>query len=819
MTPEPNTQRSGTPLPPTPALDRLIERVRARLARLVVLHGLGTALLVTSAWLALAFLADWLLHLPAPLRVFNLLVLVVLPIVVIVRSLIAPLRARPNRADTAVLVERAHPGHAELLVSAVELRESAAPSGDRVHVERVLADADRVAASLDAAPVLDARAPRRRAGFGLVAAGALVAIALWNVGAVSIFLARIAGGSTPWPQRTHLAIEIPLNAAGENPNPIAVDEDVVVRVARGSDVPVLVRAEGEVPDEVVLHFEGGHRSVLGSAGGPVFRTLLRSVQENMTFHATGGDDQDDAPRIQLVVLQPPDVLRVAVAIRPPAYSGLPARVEMDPDVEVLAGSELSVHVVTTPADVSGRVRFFPEDRVVELAPAPFPKADGEAGRSGSAPAAQSGEQGFAIAWTADRSVRYRFEIVDAQGLANPEPGLFGITVVEDRAPEVEVLSPGRGDFDTVADGLLPLRVRAYDDFALARVAYEVTPPGVEAGTGVLRDLEWRELTPAERAATESERGSNTRASALARARLAVRDLALAPTDPVADVDPDATTDPAGSETATPRAVASIEGQQFQLVVHAFDAAEPAAHEGRSPPLRIRVVAPEEFLRRVQDRLARAQGQAAALLELQREKRRLVLDMLAALSSDAPGDENSQSELNQSLTGERRVQGDARSLSRELASSAESVLYSRLDERAGAALEILDKALSESLARGFDPEPWRELFRATRGGELAGTGLTAKLIDIAALALEISEDHSTSAVDALTHAVDATDLAVVRTHLANAEKSQALVVERLERLLERLAEWDNFQSVLGLTRDILNGQKSLSERTRQNVKEK
>ncbi len=839
MTPEPNTDRSGAPLPPTPALDRLIERVRARLARLVVLHGLGTVLLVTSGWLAFAFLADWLLHLPAPLRVFNLLVLIVLPIVVIVRSLIAPLRARPDRADTAVLVERAHPGHAELLVSAVELRDSSAPSGDPALVERVLNDADRVAASLDAAPILDARAPRRRAGLGLVAAGALAAIALWNVGAVGIFLARIAGGATPWPQRTHLAIEIPLNgAAAEAPNPTAIDADVVVRVARGSDVPVLVRAEGETPDEVVLHFDGGHRSVLGSAGGPMFRTLLRSVQEDMTFHATGGDDQDDAPRVRLVVLQPPDVLSVAVAIRPPPYSGLPARVEMDPDVEVLAGSELSVHVLTTPADVVGRVRFFPEDRVVDLAPAPFPHADGEPGQAGFVVNGEPGQAGFAVAWTADRSVRYRFEIVDGQGLSNPDPGLFGITVVEDRAPEVEVLSPGRGDFDTVADGLLPLRVRAYDDFALARIAYEVTPPGVEAGTGVLRDLAWRALTPAERAETDLERGRTAgavtpaRASALARACFAVRDLALAPADSNAadsnaasapttesSAESSAATDLPGSDSSTPRPAASMEGQQFQLVVHAFDAAEPAAHEGRSPPLRIRVVAPEEFLRRVQDRLARAQGQAAALLELQREKRRLVLDMLAALSSDAPGDEDAQSELNQSLTGERRVQGDARSLARELASSAESVLYSRLDERAGAALEILDKALSESLARGFDPAPWRELFRATRGGELAGTGLTAKLIDIAALALEISEDHSTSAVDALTRAADATDLAVVRTYLTNAEKSQALVLERLERLLERLAEWDNFQSVLGLTRDILNGQKSLSERTRQNAKEK
>ncbi len=810
MSTDPNPRQTGAPLPPTPALDRLIERVRARLGRLVFLHGVGTTAAVAAGWFAFAFLADWLLHLPAPVRIFHLLVLVALPAFVAVRWLVRPLRARPDATGTAVLIERAHPGHAELLVSAVELRAARDPSGDREHVERVLTDADRIAAMLDAGPVLDAREPRRRALIGAASVAAVVLLLAWNSAAASTFVARMAGGATPWPQRTHLAIEIPMTSAGATAEPGAIadrDGEIVVRVARGADVPILVRAEGEVPDEVVLHFEGGHRSVLGSAGGPVFRTLLRSVQEDVSFYATGGDDQDDAPRARLVVLQPPDVTRIAVSIQPPAYSGLPARVESDPDVEVLAGSELVVHVVTAPADVVGKARLLPEDRVIDLVPAAFPRTGEEAE-----------VQGQAFALTAERSVRYRFEIVDSQGLSNPDPGLFGITVVEDRAPEVEVLSPGRGDFDTVAGGLLPLRVRAQDDFALARIGYEITAPGIEAGNGVLRELEWRALTPEERAAAEPERGPTARAAGIARARLAVRDLAVPPANapgatPVSPpVDPAAPTDAA---TVAP----SIEGQQFQLVVRALDAAEPKAHEGRSTPLRVRVVAPEEFLRRIQDRLARAQSQTAALLELQRTKRRLTLEMLTALTSDAPGADETQSDLALMLTGERRVQGDARSLSRELSGAAEAVLYARIDERAGAALEVLDAALSQSVTRGFDPEPWRELARAARGGELAGSGLTAKLIDIAALALEISEDLSTNAVAELTRAQDATALEKVREHLAAAEKSQAAVVERLERLLERLAEWDNFQSVLGLTRDILNGQKSLSERTRQNAKEK
>lgn len=795
--------RRDAPLPATPALDHLIERVRARMTRLVVLHGVGTVVAAWSVWLAFAFLADWFLHLPAPVRIFHLLVLVALPSYLFVRELVRPLRARPDRAGIAVLLERAHPGQAELLVSAVELRDSADPSGDREHIERVLVDADRAAGKLDPTPALSARRPNRRAALGFLAAAGVAVLLFANGSAASIFGARMVGGSTPWPQRTHLVVEIPLALVGHPAEPAAQSGELVVRVARGSDVPVIVRAEGEVPEEVVLHFEGGHRSVLGASGGAIFRTVLRSVQEDLSFQATGGDDQDDEPRVRLIVLQPPDVTGVAVTIRPPAYAGLPERTEFDRDVEVLAGSELVVHVLTAPADVTGKVRLLPEDRVIDLAPAPYPAAADAAQSAAQSAAQQEAQQeaqragGQSFRLRAERSVRYRFELVDSQGLTNPDPGLFAVTVVEDRAPEVELLSPARGDFDTVAGGLLPLRARAQDDFAVARMSYEIAAPGSEPGAGTSKDLEWRLLTPEERNAAQNERAPVAGSTAIARARLAVRDLAATDT--------------------------ALEGQQFQLVVRALDAAEPVAHEGRSGPLRVRIVAPEEFLRRIQDRLARAQGQTAALLELQREKRRLTLDLLAALTSDAPGTDTTQGDVSAALTGERRVQGDARSLARELSAAAEAVLYAQIDERAGAALEILDAAqaasLSTSASRGFDPEPWRELARAARSGDVAGPGLAGKLVEIAALALEISEDLATAAVDELARAEDATDLTKVQPHLVAAEKQQELVAERLERLLERLAEWDNFQSVLGLTRDILNGQKGLSERTRQAAKEK
>jgi len=147
-----------------------------------------------------------------------------------------------------------------------------------------------------------------------------------------------------------------------------------------------------------------------------------------------------------------------------------------------------------------------------------------------------------------------------------------------------------------------------------------------------------------------------------------------------------------------------------------------------------------------------------------------------------------------------------------------VLYARVDDRAARALDLFDARQAESLARGFDPAPWRELAQASKSESIAGSGLAGKLVDIVGLALEVSEDCAANAEGALARAQSATEIARVHEAVRDAAIEEKRAVEKLEALLEKLAEWDNFQSVLGLARDILNGQRTLSERTRQTASE-
>lgn len=758
---------SGT----TPSLDRLLERLARRIRIHTLQHGTGRVLAGGAAWLALAFLLDRWLHLPGGVRVLHLAVLAALPAVLLWRELLRPLRRLPDRAGLALLVERAHPELHELLVSAVQLEERGQASRplEAELVRRVVADAEARAAQLELGGVLDARGPRRDLAIGTglgLAAGLLLAL---DPAGASIFLQRLAGGGPEWPRRTDLSIEIPI--AGGRARVEQGEELIRVLCARGSDVPVVVRAEGHVPEEVTLHFGGGRREVLAAARSGVFRTLLRSVQEDLEFHVTGGDDRDRIPLVRLTVLQPPDVAALAVTVEPPDYTGLAARLERDRDVEVLAGSRVRVAMRPDPADARGLVRILPEDRELELLPTPWPALEGEA----------AGLPALGFELTANESLRYRFELLDSSGLPNPDPGLFAIHVQADRPPEVDLLAPARGEVEAVVGGALPLRVRAFDDFGIARLEWSVETGG-EPVRGPFR------LDSVALGEVAAERG--LRHGEFAARTVEVRELA-------GGADP-------------------IEGQLFTLEVRALDARLPEPQSGRAPEVRIRIVSADELLRRVQDRLSRARMQTHQLVELQRERNARTLELLASLEGDQLSDAAGPSEIGVVLTGQRRVQGDARSLARDLAMVTETVLYARIDERALPLLRELERGAAGLTDRGFHPELWAAL--AARVPGTVGSGLAEKLVAATGLAVAAGEEPAARAVDLLREAQDAKDLAALRRLLAAAEEEQRAALAQLEALLQRLAEWDNFQSVLSLTRDILNRQRNLLERTKRFAKE-
>lgn len=753
----------------TPALEALLMRLRRRLVGSVWLHGVGTVLLALSLWALVAFALDYWLRVPGPMRVLAGAAFLALAGSFLWRDLLRPQRRLPGRAGLAVLVERRHTDLKELLISAAELQGTA--QGGEVSqdlVASVLSQAEARAGELDLSGVLDEAAPRKRFAAGGLAAGGVALAALLSPELARIFVSHLLGGSTPWPQRTYLAVEIPLRDAASRVE--ETDELLRVRVARGTDVPVVVHAEGVVPSEVLLRFDDGRDRSLSPSGGKTFRTLLRAPQESLAFRATGGDDEDGLPRIEIEVLQPPDVEGVAVVIEPPPWTGLAPSVAFNRDVEVVAGSALRVHVLPAPRTATGKVRLLPDDVAQELVPAPFPLDQDDV----IAP-----EMGLAFELTASASIGFRFELADETGLSNPDPGLFRITVVEDRPPELRVVAPARSEYDTVLGAAIPVRARAEDDFGLTAMSFEIMPvdAGADAKPALASAFEPVVLPP--------ERG---RIPWLGAARLEVDALA-----------------PAGGELSV--------DQRFDLVVRASDNHAPEPGVGSSAPVRIRIITADELLRRMQDRLARARLDASRLAELQREKQTRVLELVDAVAPGGALEDGDDLALHTALLGQKRAQADAATLTRDLASVGQDMLYSRLDDKAGGLLSFLDARLAETSDAAFHPEVWQALTGAFERGELGTAGFTGNLVKLVDLSLAVSAESAQAAAEELDRAQKATSDEVVRAALEAAHGHQTEAIRRIDVLLESLAEWDNFQNVLTLTRDILNRQKALRDRTR------
>ncbi len=764
--------RNDKTLRRTPALERLLERLARRLTGQIWLFGMGTLAAASAAWIAFAFFADYTLRVPQGVRILHSLVALAVPAFMAWRYLIRPLGKRPDTAQTAVLFERARPGSNDLFVSAVQLQLSGEQGAAASLIADVLENADRQAALARIDGVLDLRRARWRAALGGSSLAVLGALGLMYPELARTFALRMVDPSVHWPQRTHLTLEIPLPP--EKAASVERDGMVRVRVARGSDVPILVRVAGAAPDEIMLDVSGSGTLALQASSDGTFRTVLRSLQQGVELRASGGDDDGREARASIEVLSPPDLTGLALKIEPPLYSGRAPSVEFDRDVEVLAGSKLTVSILTEPADAKARARVLPADRIEELSSLPFParETDGPelAGR------------GFEL--IAQESLRLRFELEDKNGLTNPDPGLFAVRVLADEKPQVSVYAPTRVEVDTLLGGWIALRARASDDFGIAelswtsRAASDETPPAARA-------LAWRVLSPAEREADETRP-----VIAIGGMRLEVAKL--------------------GNE-----AQPVVEGAQYTLEVQAVDNRPEGglAALSHSPQVQVRVLSAEEFLRRTQDRLARVRLSVGELETLARDKGRRASELVASLESDAPESGVGASDLAALYSGARRVEGEAGAIARELCSIAESVLYARIDSEADGALTALDEALAKApRSAAFPLEAWRAFGDQSAAGWGHAT-LAGQLSGLVDLALKIDVDDARPAAKAAERAAQASDIGVVHEALGEHRRLDREMDQHIQALLARLAEWDNFQSILSLTKDILNRQKALRERAK------
>jgi hypothetical protein len=426
--------------------------LRGSFRRLYALDGLSRLLLAVGGFVGLTFLADWSFGLPLPVRLVLLAAGVAGLLWIGFRRLVVPLGTTISDDDLAVLVERTYPELNDRLISAIQLSRRAGPDASPELVEALIRDAEKASGEIDFRRVVVGRNVGRIAGWAaaliLMAGAGAAAFPLY----ASIYVKRLFGGETKWPQRTLLTVL-------DFPDGRRV-------VARGEDLTIAVKYDGKRPARLPLleyAFGSGEssRERMAVLGSDRYQYTFTRVTGPFTFTVSGGDDETAPHRVEVVTSPALETVRLffeypAYMRRPPTPADQPEPVgnlvlPLHTAVRVEAVANEDLESVVLALGVQGKQRRTP----ALLAPGP----DGR-------------PRAFTGRFTVDEPIsEYAFELKARNGLANRDPIRFAIKGVEDRSPEITVKEP-LGD-EVVTDVCArPLEIEVRDDHGLARIALE-----------------------------------------------------------------------------------------------------------------------------------------------------------------------------------------------------------------------------------------------------------------------------------------------------------------------------------------------------------
>lgn len=217
------------------------------------------------------------------------------------------------------------------------------------------------------------------------------------------------------------------------------------------------------------------------------------------------------------------------------------------------------------------------------------------------------------------------------------------------------------------------------------------------------------------------------------------------------------------------------GDVLEYYITAVDNRDETAgggQPGRSSPLRVKIITDVEFELRLRDDIANLEGRVRQISVEQTE----MLDRTAAASDRA----------------------------------AQSTTISPADRTSVDSLGAQQARLSRrvaDLARRF-----RELGENLERNRPGDRDAAAQLAAVAAALQHISADAMTEAGRALNEAREQSAPDEMHDRLESAERSEENVLAQLRTMLGALSRWGNFQSLVTKTRDLLDRQQGLRQRT-------
>lgn len=392
---------------------------RRSLRRRILLNMLSHLALLIGLPLA-AFLLDYHLDLPVPVRAVLILGLLVVWGRHFSLRLLAAFRHRPDRQQLARSIERHQPGLNGILLTAVQLSESGNPAAEYVSpilIDQVRKQAGGAVKDVDLTGLYSKRPFVRPASLlgVLVLVWGMVGILRSDV--LPVWGARLLMQDMPWPKSVVITLEKPASSP--------------VMLAEGDDLMVQVKLErGDVRKvELVCSWPSGTqtRKVMTRWGGDMFRHTLPNLTRPFSFHAEGGDGRTIPVEVAISVR--PRVERIEAEVQYPEYTGKGNDISRDGTIKALIGSRVSYRAWIQPPVDAAACRIYGsgeenpyEDQTLTIA--------------------EDADMSLVTGtFTVTRSGYYTFALTGREGFENRNAARFRIRAMQDAVPRVQITEP------------------------------------------------------------------------------------------------------------------------------------------------------------------------------------------------------------------------------------------------------------------------------------------------------------------------------------------------------------------------------------------
>ncbi|MEX0725565.1 MAG: hypothetical protein WD065_04815 [Planctomycetaceae bacterium] len=363
MSSTPDTTQSVVTRPKLPdEIRTLLARLRSQIRRYLLLQGIASVIIVLGLmfWGMLAL--DWgyfqisRLELPRWFRaVLTFASIIAVGASLFVWVILQIFRKLRNKA-LVLLLEKRFPELDDRLITAIEMTDDSAVNGSSAAtsplsgwmLQRTIADANRLAASLDVQNVFTSRPLKRALTFAAIMLTSLIALGVMNQQA----FARWASGywkleEEYWPRETQLRVRV-LAQPGDR---VREFQDGNVKHPRGGDLVLVVDVvESKTPpDRVQLRYRmnsgGSTRVLMTRSGDDQFKHTISGLIDDVDVWVTGGDYTNRTP-YHIEIVDPPRIDRLSLLCRYPEYTGLNVADDAGRDEKLVQGPQIALPMET-----------------------------------------------------------------------------------------------------------------------------------------------------------------------------------------------------------------------------------------------------------------------------------------------------------------------------------------------------------------------------------------------------------------------------------------------------------------------------------------